>query len=200
MKNLYNILHSTSRLLILASAFVFTFCGDDDKASAPQLSYMIDGESVPVENVNGSLQSEIRADHEGRSLNLIFVKAGVFKLLSVAVSNWDFQNPPDNGILIGEYDAAWDYENTEEENPLADCLSLEGGLTLCDGGLVTLHMENDLYSSVFEGNTAATITISKCDLNTRTVSGTFNAKVGLLDGSEQHTVTGSFENVKYTIR
>ena len=70
---------------------------------------------------------------------------------------------------------------------------------MCDGGLVTLYMENEVYSSVFDGNTAATITISKCDPSSRTVSGTFNAKVGLLDGSEQHTLAGSFENVTYTI-
>lgn len=200
MNNTYYVRTSTSRLLMLASAFVFTFCGDDDKPSTPQFSYTIDGKSEPVEYVNASLQSDIQADHEGRSLNLTFVKAGVFKSLSIAVSNWDFQNPPDNGILTGEYDVAWDYETNEGENPLANCLSFEDGLTLCDGGLVNLYMENDHYSSVFYGNTAASITISKCDPSSRTVSGTFNTKVGLLDGTKQHTVTGSFENVNYTIR
>jgi len=199
MKNTLNIQALTSRIFILASAFVFTFCGDDDKPAGPQFSYTIDGKSEPVENVSAILQSQIQAGHEGRALNLTFLKAGVFKSLSVAVSNWDFQNPPDGGILTGEYDAAWDYENIEEENPLADCLSLEGGLTLCDGGLVALVTENDFYSSVFEGNESATITISKCDPGSRTVSGTFNAKIGLLDGSVQHTVTGSFDNVKYII-
>jgi hypothetical protein len=120
-------------------------------------------------------------------------------LLSIAVSNWDFQNPPDNGILTGDYDAAWDYKNSGEENPRANCLPLEGGLTLCDGGLVTMHFENDTYSSVFNGNTAATIIISKCDPRRRTVSGKFNASVGLPDGTRQYTVTGSFENVVYTV-
>ena len=199
MKNTLTIQALTPRLFILTAAFVLTFCGDDDNPSVPQVSYTIDGVPEAVEYSHGDLQLETHAGHEGRSMNITFVKAGVFKLLSVAVSNWDFQNPPNEGVLTGEYDASWDYENTEEENPLANCLSLQGGLTLCDGGLVTLSLENDTYSSVFDGNTSATITISKCDPTSRTVSGTFNAKVGLLDGSVQHIVTGSFDDVEYHI-
>jgi hypothetical protein len=200
MKNTLTIQALTSKLFILASASVFTFCREDDKPPGAQFSYTIDGKSASVEHVSASLHSNPRGAHEGRSLNLIFLKVGVFKSLYVDVSNWDFQNPPDNGVLTGEYDAAWDYENTQEENPLANCLSTDDGLTLCDGGLVKLFLENDFYSSVFDGNTSATITISKCDPSSRTVSGTFNVKVGLSDGSVQHTVTGSFDNVEYTIR
>ena len=196
---MYNVRAAASRLLMIASAFIFTYCGDDDKPSA-QFSYAIDGTSEPIENVSASLQSEIQAGHEGRLLNISFAKAGVFNMLTIVVSNWDFQDPPHNGVLSGKYDAAWDYKNTGEENPSASCFSLENGLTLCDGGLVTLYTENDVYSSVFDGNTAATITISKCDVSSNTVSGTFNAKVGPLNGPHLHTVNGSFENVKYTIR
>ena len=198
MKNTRIIRNLTSRLLILASAFVFTFCGDDDKPSTPQLTYTLDGESQNIQAVSGILQSQIEHNHEGRALNINAV-VGNGQTLSIAVSNWDFQNPPDNGVLTGEYDATWDFEDTETENPFANCLSLDGGVTLCDGGLVSLISASKFYTSVFDGNTEASITISKCDAPNRTVSGTFSAIISEFDGVEQFTITGSFTNVKYIV-
>lgn len=188
-----------TRLSILALAFVFTFCGDDDKASTPQVTFTIDGASQKVQAFSGILRSEIQYDHEGRALNITAVGENN-KTLSVAVSNWDFQNPPDNGILTGEYDATFDFEETEEENPYAECLELEDGVTLCDGGLVSLISGNDFYTSVFDGNTAATITITKCDASKHTVSGTFTAKVAGFDGVQQYTMTGTFDNLTYIVQ
>ena len=199
MKNTINIRTFASRLFILASAFALTFCGDDDDKNAPQFSFTIDGVAQEVQITSGILRSEIQHDHEGRALNITAVVKNN-KTLSVAVSNWDFQNPPANGVLTGEYDATWDFENTEEENPFANCLSLEGGVTLCDGGLVSLISEGNFYTSVFDGPTDATITISKCDASKRTVSGSFTAKIAGFDGVHQYTVTGNFENLAYIVQ
>lgn len=202
MKNVRNTRYLTSRLLIIASVFVFTFCGDDDKPSTPQLTYSLDGESQSVQTVTAFLQSQIQYSHEGRALNITAVM-GNGEMLSVAVSNWDFQNPPDNGILAGEYDATFDFEDTETENPFANCLTLTGeneGVVLCDGGLVSLISGSDFYTSVFDGDTEASITISKCDAGNRTVSGTFSAKIAGFDGVQQYTISGSFDNVKYIVQ
>lgn len=198
MKNIPNTRYLTSRLMILASVFIFSFCGDDDKGNTPKAAFSIDGESKKVQTISGVLQSQVQYEHEGRALN-ITIATDDGQILSVAVSNWDFQNPPDNGVLPGEYDAAFDFEETEEENPLANCLMLDGNVALCDGGLVSLVSESDFYTSVFDGNTQASITISKCDAGNRTVSGTFSATIGHFDGVETYTVTGSFTNVKYVV-
>ena len=198
MKNTINILTLASRLLILTIPFVFTFCDDDDKGSDPEVAFAIDGVSQNVRGISGILRSEIQYNHEGRALNITAV-TNDYKTLSVLVSNWDFQNPPDNGILTGEYDATFDYQRTDVENPFGDCLQLEGNVMLCDGGLVSLISASKFYTSVFDGNTEASITISKCDAPNRTVSGTFSAIISEFDGVEQFTISGSFTNVKYIV-
>jgi len=189
--------------MILVLAFVFTFCGnDDEKSSGPQFTYSIDGASQDVQTVTGLLRSQIQYDHEGRALNITAFAANN-KTLTIGVSNWDFQNPPDDGVLTGEYDATFDFEETEEENPFANCLALTGdneGVFLCDGGLVTLISGSDFSTSVFDGDTEATITISKCDASKHTVSGTFSAKVAAFDGTQPYMITGTFENVSYIVQ
>lgn len=189
-----------SQGLLLTTLLLFAQCGDDDD-SGPALTYTIDGQSQPVQTVTGVLMSEIQYDREGRSLNITAAQ-GLDQLLSVAVSNWDFQNPPDNGILTGEYDATLDEENTED-NPLAECLALSGdneGIYLCAVGLISMVSGQDLYFSVFDGPTDATIVITSCDPGKRTVSGTFQGKIGTIDGETIKTISGSFTNVKYTVQ
>lgn len=191
----------TARLLLLTVTFIFTFCGDDGESGGPSFSYTINGESQGKQTTTGFLQSEIQYDHEGRALYLT-AAAGITKMLSISVANWDFHNPPANGILTGEYDATFDFEQTDTENPLAECLTLTGnnaGVTLCDGGLVTYILNNDIYTSVFDGNTGASITITECNTGNRTVSGTFTSKVQNFDEQEL-TVTGSFKKVKYIVQ
>ena len=199
MKNTINIRTLASRLLILTLPFVFTFCGDDDKGSDPEVVFAIDGVSQNVRGISGVLRSDLQYNHEGRALNITAV-TNDYKTLSVLVSNWDFQNPPENGILTGEYDATFDYQRTDVENPFGECLQLEGNVMLCDGGLVSLISGSDFYTSAFDWNTAATITISKCDASKRTVSGTFSAKVAGFDGVQQYTMAGSFENLNYIVQ
>jgi hypothetical protein len=182
---------------ILLASVTFTNCGEDE--FKPTVSYTIDGENQKVATVTASLTFETQYNHEGRSL-YITAAAGLTKMLSVAISNWDYQNPPDNGILTKTYDATFDFE-TEADNDLATCLELTGdntGVFLCDGALVTYIGNNDLYFSAFGGNTAASVTITACSPSKRTISGSFTAKVQNFDEQEL-TITGEFKNVKYTV-
>jgi hypothetical protein len=183
---------------ILMASVVFTNCGDDE--FKPSVSYTIDGENQKVASVTASLQFETQYNHEGRSL-YITAAAGLSKMLSVAVSNWDYQNPPDNGILTKIYDATFDFE-TEADNDLATCLELTGdneGVFLCDGALVTYIGNSDIYFSAFDGNPEASVTITACSPSKRTISGSFTAKVQNFD-SEELTISGEFKNVKYTVQ
>jgi hypothetical protein len=161
MKKHY-ILKLTPKLLLLGIVFTFSSCSDDG-GEGSKFTYKVDGESQKVQTVSGILQFETQYDHEGRGL-YITAAEGLSKILSIGVSNWDFQNPPDEGILTGDYDATFDFESTEE-NPFANnCLELAGeGVTLCDGGLVTWISGGSTYYSTFDGETDATITITKCD-------------------------------------
>jgi hypothetical protein len=186
-----------SIVTILLTAVAFTHCGDDE--FKPSVSYTIDGENQRVVSVTGMLQFETQYDHEGRAL-YITAAAGTSKMLSIAVANWDYQNPPANGILTKTYDATYDFES-ESGNDLATCLELTGdntGVFLCDGALVTYILNNDVYFSAFDGNTQASVTVTACSPSKRTISGTFTAKVQNFDAQEL-TIVGEFTNAKYTV-
>lgn len=188
-----------SKSLLLAFPLLLTFCGDDESAPKSNFSYKIDGVSQDVQTVAGQMAFSVEYDHEGRSLNLTAAK-GFTQMLSIAVSNWDFQNPPAEGVLTGEYDASFDMENTDTDNPLSDCLELTGenaGVMLCDGALVTLIKNDNVWFSAYDGAADATVTITKCA--NHTVSGTFSAKVADFDGADEQMITGSFSNVKYSV-
>lgn len=190
-----------AKLLLLTFPVMLTFCGDDDEGGS-KLSYTIDGQSQKVETVIGVLQYEIQYDHEGRGLYITAAK-GMDQMLSVAVSNWDYQNPPDEGVLEKEYDTTFDVEETSEDHPLSDCLVLSGdneGVTLCDGGLISLISGSEMYTSVFDGNTNGSITITSCNAAKHTISGTFQATVADFDGAQQFEIAGSFTNVKYLVQ
>lgn len=182
---------------ILLTSITLTHCGDNE--FKPSVSYTIDGENQKVVTVTATLQFETQYDHEGRSL-YITAAAGTSKLLSVAISNWDYQSPPDNGILVKTYDATFDFD-TNEDNDLATCLELTGdneGVFLCDGALVTYIGNNDIYFSAFGNNTQASVTVTACSPSKRTISGTFTAKVQNFN-EEELTITGEFKNAKYTV-
>jgi hypothetical protein len=195
MKNKLNTFFS--KLLLLSLPMVLTFCGDDESGNSG-FSYKIDGKSQKVQTVSGIMEFEVQYDHEGRAVYLT-AAAGFEKMLSISISNWDFQNPDENGIIEKEYDATMDFEGGTD-NPLAECLELAGeGVTLCDGSLVTYIVGSDVYTSVFDGNTSGIVTVTSCNAAKKTISGTFSAKVADFDGVQQYTVTGSFNNVKYMV-
>lgn len=182
---------------VLFATLTFSHCGDDE--SVATVTYSIDGDKQKVLTVTAILQTSTDYDHEGRALNITAAN-GTSKMLSIAVSNWDFQNPPENGVLEKTYDATFDYESGDD-NGLANCLELTDenvGVFLCEGALITYIGESDIFFSAFDGNTQATVTITKCNTSKKTVSGSFMAKVQNFD-EDEYTITGEFSDVKYSV-
>jgi len=187
-----------AKVLILTLTGMFTFCGDDVTEESTHFVYQVDGITKNVQSITGLLQTETQYEHEGRSLH-VNVSNDVSQVITIGVSNWDFQNPPKDGIIEGEYDATFDSEQMNGTNPNGECLELTGpnaGVTLCDGGLITYTSQGELYTSIFDGNTSASITITKC--TKRKISGSFTATLEDFSG-KQLTVSGTFKNVKYEV-
>jgi hypothetical protein len=189
-----------SRALIVILTGAFTFCGEETAEESTHFTYTVDGKSQNIEVITGLLQSEIQFEHKEQTL-IIGVSNSLSRVINIRVSNWDFQTPPENGILEGEYDATFDSEQMNGSNPLGECLALSGdnaGVTLCDGGLVTFTLNGDVYTSTFDGNTGGTITIEESNPEKHSVTGTFSTKVKNFDGTEL-TIAGAFTNVKYVV-
>ncbi|MEM9822806.1 MAG: hypothetical protein AAF985_17125, partial [Bacteroidota bacterium] len=160
--------------LILISLFLFS-CGsgsdgEDDPGEMMNgtMTVIKDGVSFEIEATNNTLLSEVQSGNEGRRLDIrCNVDGGT---LFISVSNWDFQNPPVDGILTKTY-------KTNEQDPSttnSSCMDV-GNFTLCDGALGTYTVgTTEIYTSEgFDIDEEGTITITGNDPSNKRVSGTF---------------------------
>jgi hypothetical protein len=187
-----------AHLSILMLSALFTFCSEEPAEESTHFVYSVDGISKNVQSITGMLQSEKQFGHEESSLK-VNVSNSTSQMVTISVSNWDFQNPPKDAIHEGEYDATFDIEGMDQASPNGECLELTGGnagVTLCSGGWITYTLQGEVYSSIFDGNTEATITITKC--TKRKISGSFAANLKNPSGVTL-AVSGIFKNVKYEV-
>jgi hypothetical protein len=178
------------KALLLFALTPFLQCSDDDSSKA-SFDLSVDGTSVKVTNPSGVLSFTEEYGHEGRGL-LVMGQIGEDQV-TVTVSNWDFQNPPENGVLAKSYSSAFDEEMLEE----ADCLELEGDVTLCEGVLITYTTNGDTFFSAFSDTYNGTVEITKCSDNK--ISGKFDLKAKSLSDETEVTLQGNFSNIKYVV-
>jgi hypothetical protein len=179
---------------ILLIGFVTIRCGKDDDASKSSMTLKVDGQAVELSVSTATLSFETQNDHEGRALQMLGSANG--KMLTIGISNWDFQNPPENGIKVKTYTAAFD-ENIVGE---AECLSLDGGsVELCEGILITYTVGDKMYmSALYEGEYDGFVKVTACDGSAKKASGEFDLKLDDGEGNEL-ALEGSFENVTYIV-
>ncbi len=116
------------------------------------------------------------------------VDGGIFV---ISVSNFDFQNPPENGIKVKTY----------YEDYLQNECKKEGEISYCDGLLGT-YLKNNKTLMTVNDEGKGSVVISSIDTNKKRVSGAFNFTVESLESSEQSDsipFSGSFSNVCYTV-
>lgn len=179
--------------LFATLSFLLSGCGDDESPS-PSLTLNIDGTNIKITTVTGLLIFSDESGHEARTLNLTgLTKNGDY--LSIQVTNWDFQNPPTNGLVVKKY---YNLFGGEEGIESADCLEV-GDVTLCDAGVVTFipDAEDEIYTSAFDEDVEGVIEITAS--KGKKVSGTFDV---ILTGFSNETdihAKGTFKNVGYRI-
>lgn len=175
-------------------SFVLSGCGGDDDAPSASLTLSLDGTNVKITAVTGLMLMDEQNGHEARTLNLTgLTKNGDY--LSIQVTNWDFQNPPTNGLVVKKYYNLFDGEDGIES---ADCLEVDEA-TLCDAGLVTLITDEDdeIYTSAFDEDVAGVIEITSS--KGKKVSGTFDVVLtGFTNEVDLHA-KGTFKNIGYRI-
>lgn len=169
-------------------------CGDESMGEMEEASMTVikDGVSHDILVTNNTLVSAIQSGREGRRLDIrCNVDGG---LLVLTVSNWDFQNPPVDGVLEKTY-----VTNGEESD--SDCLS-ESGFTFCDGGGATYLVDgtNVIFTSEVTGAPKGEIRISKVNESEKTVSGTFDlTTTEFASSGSSFTFSGSFTNLSYLV-
>ena len=114
--------------------------------------------------------------------------------LILSVSNWDWQNPPANGILEKNYHTNEDFDL----GPDTDCMDINS-IIYCDGGLGTYMISNTeiLSSEGMEDEPFGSITITENDPEAKTVSGTFDFLVVDFFTDEKTSFKGTFTSLNY---
>lgn len=175
---------------IVTLAIQFFGCSKDEETKA-SMSITVDGIAQPVSILSTVLVFEAQEDHEGRAMQTTAQSNS--NLLTVGISNWDFQNPPINGILQKTYYDVEEGSLTEN----ADCLE-EGDIMYCDGYLITYTVNNETFYSAMDDEYEGTLTVTKCDVKNKKISGEFSCKLVSVDENEI-IMTGKFQNLSYLV-
>lgn len=185
-------------LTLVVLAFTIFSCSSDDGDSpsdgTQSFTVIRDGVTFQGENINNTLILTSQGDQEARRLDLrCDFDGGTFVL---SISNWEFQNPAADGVVVKSYNTNTDI------GPDTDCETINGS-TYCDEALVTYLIDQDVFISELNDNDQiGTITITGNNSEAKTVTGTFNVLLSDFNGGENEVYiehTGTFNNLSYTV-
>jgi hypothetical protein len=158
------------------------------------MTLVFNGTSYTFTEFNNTLYSENQYGQKGRRLDIRTNING--KTIVFSVSNWDWQNPPAEGVIEKKY------STISFSAPGSQCMEIDG-YDFCDAGLVTYYPTGNLsqpYISM-EEDYPGFVQITDCNTQTKKVSGTIDAK--LVDffevNTDTFTVTGTFTDLCYRV-
>lgn len=176
----------------------FISCEDDSDDNTPPSStngsfeVTKNGVAYSGTNLNNTYIHTTQNGESGARLDLRCEIDGGNLILSV--SNWDWQTPPDNGLILKKYNANLELST---EN---DCMD-NNNMTYCDGALVTHQMIGASKSQIStkESNFDSYIKITGNNASDKTVTGEFKAILKDFWGNDSTHVEGNFTNLTYTV-
>lgn len=182
-------------LSFFAFAFIVTLfsgCSGDETESA-SITLTLDGQSKKIKTITGVLVFTTISGHEARGLNITGTLDNDAYFV-IQVNNWDFQNPPANGLIKKKY-----FNITGDGIEDADCIESQGS-TLCDGAMITYVPSggsNEFYMSAFSDALDGFVEVTAS--NGKRVSGTFDLVITEASSEESIRATGTFNNVRYVV-
>ena len=189
---------SISQLLLLIVVLLFNQCGSknaDSTAPASAITLSVDGVTKSISISSALLLIETTGD-KGRTLN-VSALSGTNSLI-LTISNWAYQSPPTNGLLLKSYYEIFASTGLDK----ATCQkSTSSGASLCDAATATYVIGSDSYfSSLYDGpDYDSKIKITANDTNSKTISGEFDLKLQNANDLRL-SVKGTFTNVTYLVK
>ena len=182
-------------LPFLLLCLLLTTCNNDDDTISEEAILEVEKDGVPftVTSFDNTLIEAVDANEIGRRLDIRGQVDG--GSLIITVFNWDWQNPPEDGIIEKSYDL-----DSGENDPNTDCFK-DLGFTYCDGGLGTYFFSTQTFFTAFADDAdPAIITITKNDHENKTVSGSFEFTTRESASSRQFSFKGTFRNLQYKVQ
>jgi hypothetical protein len=120
-----------SFFLFLITAILFSGCFDSPDKLTGSVTILIDGEERTAKEPVGFLEFEESNGQEVRFMTISGYFPETGENINVVIRNYDFQSPPEKGILEKPY-----YNSTLPAGEmLSDCEEINN-VTLCDHGVV----------------------------------------------------------------
>lgn len=189
MKNKLSLLYLCLGLLLLLPS-----CKEDEEMLMEEEQAVMEikknDTDYTISEFNNTLLEVEQAGNMGRRLDIRFEVDGGTLILSV--SNWSWQNPPEDGIVSKTY-------VTNSNGNISSNTACSGGL--CDGGLGTYSFNGGAYYS--EGITEegeGQITISSNDTEKKEISGSVEIIVKNFALEEKVAFKGTFKNLPYSVQ
>jgi hypothetical protein len=180
-------------LAVLLKAFVFSGC-DDDEEDTGSFTMTVQGTEKNVTVKQATLTvSGGQNSSSGQSSHTLRIAAMVGEdSIYVGVSNWEFQEPPDNAVFTK------DYYNVFSDNEEL-CHQASGNVVACEGVLIKYMTGDKLFGSYHKDDATLILHISKCD--GQKVSGTFDITLeNVYDNEDTKVVAGVFTDLSYTVK
>ncbi len=153
--------------------------------SAIMTAFFDSAQYFPTAFYNSYLLFNSSNNHGRKLVVKTYFNGGTF---TMTITNWEWQNPPNYGVLAKTY-------STLATDSNHACM-LNNGTNLCDGVEANFRIGNDYLSSVYT-NYPGIVTISECDVIKNTITGTYKVKVQDITGNFPHMIEGTFTNLCY---
>lgn len=183
---------------MLALAIIVPACSDDDDDKG-SFNVTLDGIETAVSVTGATLTvSDGQSSSSGRGSNTLRIDGMIGEnAISVDISNWDFQEPPDNAILVKDYYNVFTEDELEVGEKTETCMKTSGTTRVCEGTLLKYLTGDKTFSS--HSSEAVIISLTKCD--GKRVSGTFNITlINIHDEAETFVLSGSLTDLRYTVK
>lgn len=186
-----------SALLIQA---IFFGCSEEDVDNG-SFVITVNGQQKNVSEISARLTLTNAQSQSGDGNHALRIDGLIGEdSVSIRISNWTFQEPPDNAIIVKDYYNVFLDEELAVGEETETCLRVTENNRVCEGAIVSYITDDTLYWSFsIEDEETPIIRITHCD-NQR-VSGDFNLSLeNPEDFDEKLVVSGTFTNLKYSIR
>lgn len=187
---------------MLTFLLLFSACRDDaaydlniDPAvDIPEGAMLIERDSqLIISEFNNVLIGISSGSEDGRIFSIRTTIDEAPFLLNIV--NWNWQQPPFNGILPKRYDA-----NTQGNTGSNTSCQAVGSSLLCDSASGSYEIDSVSYfTQSFDGASAGTITITEVNGGQQTISGAFEITMQAEGRPDRLTFSGGFNRIPYFV-
>jgi uncharacterized lipoprotein YehR (DUF1307 family) len=185
--------------IVLAVTGILSGCNDDDDKGSFKITQDGTEENVSVKVATLTVH-DAETSSSGRASHVLKIEGLVGEdSVKIMISNWDFQEPPDQAIHLKSYYNAFMYEELEVGESNETCMKVADNQNVCEGAIISYTKNGKMFYSFSNDEAVLIIAITACD-GQRT-SGNFDLSLENPHNlGEKIQISGVFKDLKYTIR